>query len=151
MARRRRDRLLTVASAQFVLPAKVDDDAVIVVDDPARYAGIVKALAGKRIELVIRKPKSKRSLDQNAWWWGVAVPMIAESLGYDRHEYEQVHYALVSKCFGVRHDPRLGEVPNARSSQLTVQEFADLMDWSVRWAAEFCGVVLPLPNEANAA
>lgn len=140
-----------MAAAQFVFRAKVYDagDGTAIQDVP-RYWRTLESLAGKQIEIVIRKPKSKRSLEQNAWHWGIAVPMIADALGYDRHEHDQVHYALVSKCFGVRHDPKLGEVPNKRSSQLTVQEFAELMEWECRFAAEFCGVVLPLPNETDA-
>jgi hypothetical protein len=76
--------------------------------------------------------------------------MIAEHLGYERNEHDQVHYALVSKCFGVEHDPRLGEVPHKRSSKLTVQEFSELMEWAVRVSAQEFGVLLPLPSEAEA-
>src|SRR5512138_2694977 len=75
-------------------------------DDPLKFALACQRSAGKRVEVVLRRPRSKRSLSQNRWWFGIAVPMIAESLGYDRHEHDQVHYALVSKCFGVRQDPR---------------------------------------------
>ena len=139
-----------MAAAQFVFPASVSSTGSAAVDDSKRLAATLAKLAGKRIEVVIRKPKSKRSVQQNAWWWGIAVPMIAEALGYDRHEHDQVHYALVSKCFGVRHDPKLGEVPNKRSSKLTIAEFAELMEWSVRVAAQEWGVLLPLPNEAEA-
>jgi hypothetical protein len=135
--------------AQFVFTGAVDEHAKPSIEDLPRYRETLRKLAGKRIEMVIRKPKSKRSLDPNAWHWGIAVPMIAEALGYDKHEHDQVHYALVSKCFGVREDATLGEVPNKRSSKLTVQEFSELMEWEVRFAAEFCGVVLPLPGDAE--
>lgn len=108
----------------------------------------LRARRGYPVEVVIRRPKSQRSLPQNSWWWAVAVPMIAEELGYDKHEHEQVHYALVSKCFGVKHDPKLGEVPNKRSSHLTVEEFSELMEWAVRVAASEWGILLPLPSEA---
>lgn len=134
---------------QAVFPGEFDAGAKFIPADPARWVDVRRKLAGKRVEVVLRKPKSKRSLDQNAWWWGIAVPMIADELGYDKHEHDAVHYALVSKCFGVKQDPKLGEVPNVRSSKLTVQQFAELMEWSVRWAAEYCGVVLPLPGEAE--
>jgi hypothetical protein len=138
-------------ATQFVFPCEITEAARPVIDAEAlpRYRAALQKFAGKRAELVLRKPKSKRSLVQNAWHWAIAVPMIAEALGYDRHEYEMVHYALVSKCFGVRQDPKLGEVPNVRSSKLTVQQFAELMEWEVRFAAEFCGVALPLPREAE--
>jgi hypothetical protein len=103
---------------------------------------------GKLIEVTIRAKRSKRSLDQNAYWHGVVVPMIADETGYDRHEHDQVHYALVSLCFGT-HEDRLShlQVPNARSSQLTTKQFTELIEWAVRWAAVTLGVVIPLPNE----
>lgn len=135
--------------SQSVFPGMFRDGGAFVPDDAAAFASHRRALAGKRSEVVIRPPKSKRSLVQNKWHWGIAVPMIAEALGYDRHEHDQVHYALVSKCFGVKQDPKLGEVPNVSSSQLTVREFAELMEWEVRFAAQFCGVVLPLPGETE--
>lgn len=138
-------------AAQFVFPARINEHGIGCIDPEhkERYRATLKTLAGKRAEFVIRKPKSKRSLDQNKWHWGVAVPLIAESLGYDRHEHEMVHYALVAKCFGVRQDAKLGDVPNARSSKLTVQQFAELMEWEVRFAAQELGIVVPLPSEAE--
>jgi hypothetical protein len=139
-------------AAQFVFPALVNEHGIgcIDVEHKPRYRETLRNLAGKRVEFVIRKPKSRRSTEQNAWWWGIAVPMIAEHLGYERNEHDQVHYALVSKCFGVEHDPRLGEVPHKRSSKLTVQEFSELMEWAVRVSAQEFGVLLPLPSEAEA-
>lgn len=138
-------------ASQFVIPGKVDELGVLRPADLPRWGNICRALAGCTVEIVLRKPKSKRSLDQNQWWWGVAVPLIAEELGYDRHEYEAVHYALVSKCFGVRQDAKLGEVPNKRSSQLTIAEFSELMEWAVRFAATEIGIALPMPGETEAA
>jgi hypothetical protein len=137
-------------ASQVVIRGRVNDagDRFVGVD-PAAVRRELKARAGKEIELVLRAPKSKRSIEANAYWWGVAVPMIAEDLGYDKHEHDQVHYALVSKCFGVRQDPKLGEVPNKRSSQLTVGEFSELMEWAVRFAATELGIVVPLPGEAT--
>ena len=135
--------------AQQVFSASCDAAGKPAIDDMPRYRAALRSFAGKRLEFVLRPPKSKRSTEANAWHWGIAVPMIAEAMGYDRHEHEQVHYALVSKCFGVRRDPKLGEVPNKRSSGLTVQEFSELMEWEVRFAAEFCGIAIPLPSESE--
>ncbi len=112
----------------------------------------LRRLAGKRVEVVVRLRRQKRSLDQNAWWWGVCLPVIADALGYDRHEHGALHYALVETCFGSTFDARIGrDVPNARSSELTTAQFSELMEWAVRWAATEHGIVVPLPNESEAA
>lgn len=108
-------------------------------------------LAGKPIVVTIAEKKDQRSLDQNAWVWGVAYPLLADTLGYDRDEIEDMHYALVAKCFGTHVDERLGaEVPNARSSKLNTKEFSDYMEWLVRFSAKEFNCVIPLPDEATA-
>lgn len=114
-------------------------------------AGYLKRLAGKPVEIVIKKLQSKRSQQQNRWHFGVAIPILAAEFGYDRHESEALHYALVAKCFGTRLDAKLGiEVPNVRSSKLTTAQFSELMEWEVRFAATEYGIVVPLPGEAAA-
>jgi hypothetical protein len=108
------------------------------------------SMAGQPVE--IRRQKKDRSLDQNAWCWGVAYPLIAESLGYEPHEIEELHYGLVAKWGGEHFDKRLGAmVPNKRSSKLTTKEFSDYMEWLVRFGAKECGGVnVPLPGEMAA-
>jgi hypothetical protein len=114
--------------------------------------GHLKTLAGRRVDVIVRVHRKRRSDAQNKWHWGIAVPLIAHALGYDKHEHEAVHYALVAKCFGTHFDPILKqEVPNVRSSMLKTTEFAELMEWEVRWAASEHGIVIPLPNEAEVA
>lgn len=111
----------------------------------------LKRLAGKDVDLVVKVHKNQRSTDQNAWHWGIAIPIIADALGYDRDEHDELHYWLVKECFGTHFDPRQGEhVPNARSSKLTTAQFSEFMEWEVRWAAKQ-GIVVPMPNESEAA
>jgi len=112
--------------------------------------GYLRQLAGKPVDVVITRHRQHRSDKQNRWHWGVAVQLIAQELGYDKHEYEDVHYALVAKCFGTHFDARLKQdVPNKRSSQLTTVEMSELMEWEVRFGAQELGIVIPLPNEAE--
>lgn len=109
------------------------------------------SIADREVEIVIKVQRERRSTKQNRWWWGIAVPLIAHELGYDKHEHEAVHYALVAKCFGTTFDPVMQqEIPKVRSSQLTTVQFSELMDWAVRWAAQEHGIDVPLPNEAIA-
>ncbi len=113
----------------------------------------LSTLIGRPVDITIKVHRNTRSLSQNAWWWSIAVPMIAEAMGYDHHEHEQVHYALVAKCFGTTRDEVSGlDVPNVRSSQLTTVQFGELMEWAVRFAAQtWPGLVIPLPGEADVA
>lgn len=109
-------------------------------------------MAGKEVEIVIKVQRERRSTKQNAWWWGIAIPLVANELGYDKHEHDKLHYALVSLCFGTTVDAvTKQEIPNVRSSHLTTVQFSELMEWAVRWAASEHGIVIPLPKESEAA
>lgn len=136
-----------------VFHARVSDDGARVDFDgieKARRHGYLKTLAGQRVDVVLKPHREKRSDRQNRWWWGIAVPLIAHELGYDKHDHDELHYALVALCFGTHHDEKLNmTIPNARSSQLTTAQFSELMEWAVRWAAQEHGIQVPLPGEAT--
>jgi hypothetical protein len=108
---------------------------------------------GKEVVVTVELPTRKRSLAQNRWLWGKALPPIAEHCGYDAHEHERLHYDLLSVRFGTHAiqplipgaPPRI--VPVKTSSELTTKEFAEYMEWLVRYAASEFNVVLELPDE----
>ncbi len=112
----------------------------------------LRSLVGKRVGVVVRERRAQRSTNQNAWLWGIALPLLADELGYDEHEHETLHYALLGECFGHVYDPRSGQTVLAKtSSQLNTKEFADYMEWLVRWAATEHNCRIPLPGESEAA
>ncbi len=126
----------------------VTDQGKLKLERPLQFQQCIRGLAGKRVELTVRKPKSKRSLDQNAYWHGVAVAIMAEFMGEDN---AATHYAMLGECFGYHWNEKLKkEVPNkGSSSALTVEEFSHLIEWAPRWASDSFGVVIPLPNEVE--
>lgn len=121
----------------------------VVLDQSAAYQTFaMRKFMGKPVEVIIRAKRSKRSLDQNALWWSIIVPAIAEEVGYDRSEHDECHYALVARFFGTHTDKISGAmVPNARSSKLSTKQFSELIDGTVRWAATDLGLVLPMPDD----
>lgn len=138
-----------------VFNAIVDTDGALHLEPSEREArqSWLGTLRNSTVQVVIKRRSSQRSLNQNAWIWGVAYPIIAAELGYDSHEHEDVHYALVAKCFGEHFDKRIGAmVPNKRSSTLSTKEFSEYMEWLVRFAAtDLGGILVPLPGESEAA
>jgi hypothetical protein len=132
------------------IEAAVSADGTRLVLDSVNRAAL-RELAGERV--TIGKKTKQRSLDQNAWIWGVAYPLLAEAIGYEPHEIEELHYGLIAKWGGEHFDKRLGAmVPNKRSSKLTTKEFSDFMEWLVRFGAKECGgVVITLPDEKDMA
>lgn len=137
-----------------VFHGEVSDDGrlLLAAAEQGLRLGYLKRLAGKPVEVIIRPQRKRRSDQQNRWHWGVAVPLIAQELGYEKHEHADVHYALVAKCFGTKFDPKLQqEIPHVRSSGLTTAQFSELMEWEVRFAATELGLVIPMPHEVEAA
>ena len=133
-----------------IFAGRVTETGALLVDAPLQFRAHLGKLREKRVEVIVRLVKSQRSLEQNAWAWGCAYPILAESLGYDMHEHEDLHYALVEKCFGSHFDERMKTtVPNKRSSKLTTKEFSDYMEWLVRFAAMELNCQIPLPNEVE--
>jgi hypothetical protein len=131
----------------------VVEKGVLVLEPRERYqrSGWLKSLEGQPVDVTVKRHYNKRSDKQNRLWWGIIVPLIAQETGYDKHEHEAVHYALVAKCFGVIQDERLGELPKVRSSQMTTAQFTELIEWAVRWAATEFGMNIPLPGDMEAA
>ena len=118
--------------------------------DAARRRAWLRRLNGRDVEVIVRPPSRKRSVDQNAWLWGVAYPLLAETFGYERHEHGLLHYGLLGECFGTVYDQRWGRaLVRVGSSRMTTTEFSAYMEWLVRWAAVEHGCVIPLPNESS--
>lgn len=105
---------------------------------------------GDGVELVveIREKKDKRSLKANRAYWGLLVTPLAEHLGYDRDEIDDLHEGLLMLYSGTHIDKvSQKEVPNKRSRKMTTSEFHDFMEWTVRYAAKEHGIELELPDD----
>lgn len=108
-----------------------------------------KSLAGQSVEIVVRKERTKRSLDQNAYLHAVPFPLLAEYWGED---IETTKLLVLGECFGWKElsdGHRLPMKPS--SSNLTIDEGSHLIEWLPPWAMTRFGVPIPLPNEAEAA
>ncbi len=137
-------------SATPVFRGTVNAGGTLALERPIDFRKYLHQLKEKRVEVVVRRAKTKRSLEQNAWIWGVAYPLLAETLGYDYEERDALHYALVAKCFGTDYDERLKvDLPRKRSSRLSTKEFSEYMEWLVRFAAKEFDCVIPLPGEVE--
>lgn len=114
----------------------------ICLEHPGAFKAVLARLEGKQIGLRLTKHSHTRSLSQNAYYWGVVVPLLAESCGYSDDE---MHDALKWK-FLQRHD---GPMPTVRSTAgLNTAEFSEYIEQCRRLGAEM-GLVVPDPGEAG--
>lgn len=117
--------------------------------EKAQRQAYFKTLAGKNVEIIVRRERTQRSIDQNAYWWAVPVRLLAEHTGYTDN---QMHYALLGECFGYIVGPTGTVIPNVpSSSHLTTEQFTRLIEWVLIWGPTEMHVDIPPPEKAVAA
>lgn len=133
--------------------ADVREDGTLSTGKRSEAYQAIKSFAGKRIRIKIERAFNKRSNSQNAYYWGVIVPILKEALiqiGYNEarnsewvHDFVKVNFLLDEK------PDKDGVVRKVvrRTSGLSTSEFMDLISDLQQWAAENLGVVIPDPNE----
>lgn len=132
-----------------IFTGKVDDDAVLMLtptEAPQRRLHL-KTLAGREVEIVIRKKRTQRSLDQNAYLHAVPFQILGEYFGED---IETTKLLVLGECFGwhvTKHGHRLPIKPS--TSGLTTEEGSQLIEWIPPWAMLNFGVDIPLPRKVD--
>ena len=113
----------------------------------------IATFEGKEIEISICKAKKKRSNPQNAFYWGVVVPIVRNGLieiGYKltnerTHDFLKERF-LKEELVNEETGELLGSVSKSTAS-LTTTQFMEYMADINQFAAEFLGVTIPDPNE----
>jgi hypothetical protein len=107
------------------------------------FAALIARLEGTEIDLRLSKHRNARSISQNAYYWAVVIPLLAEHCGY---EDEEMHAALKWR-FLQKHDG--GPLPTVKSTaSLSTAEFTDYIE-RVRMLAAEMGCSIPGPGQAE--
>lgn len=115
---------------------------------------VAKALQrweGKRVSLKLSEAKKRRSISQNAYYWGVVVPAVQGLLEQHGNTYEpeEIHEFLKARVGGLRKvviAPGGPEIVTQSTARLSTTEFQEYLAKVVAWAAEF-DLQIPEPNE----
>ncbi len=127
----------------YILRGKVEDNKLCFINSE-KYHKILNVFNGKPIEIVFRKIRTPRSGQQNKYYWGVVIKIIADELGYGQ---DDAHYALRAK-FLMSGEPNKLMVPISTTDLSTVQ-FETYMSDIRQWAAEFLNINIPEPGEVE--
>lgn len=125
-----------------------------------RIMEVMNSFNGQMVTISIEKGKKKRSNQQNAYWWGVVIPVFQNALktaGMTRTK-EQTHEMigdLVRQKYG--HSPLHVEMvvndevfeERRGTSELTTSEFMELVSYACDFAMDVFGVEIPSPNEVE--
>lgn len=98
------------------------------------------------LDVVVRPFKSPRSLQQNRYYWGVAIKIMCDATG---HDPELMHEILKNR-FLLQRNFVVGEFIEAPKSttQLTTEEMTNYLKNIQQWAAEL-GIYIPDPGEVE--
>lgn len=116
-----------------------------------QVADYLRTFAGMKVSIAVGafRPdhqKRKRSLDQNAYLHAEPFPKLAKAWGESiartklicMGEFWGWEPCKATKCF----------LPvKAHTSDMTVEECSQFIDWLIPWAVEEHGVEITLPNE----
>jgi len=117
----------------------------LLLDTPARYLVHLSTLEGRRVEIIVRKQRSQRSLAQNNAYWGLVVEMLAAKTGYGK---ETMHLALKEK-FASRIDEKTGLVIVESTAEMDTKRFSQYYEDIQKWAWEFLELKIPAPGECD--
>jgi hypothetical protein len=102
---------------------------------------LMKSLEGKDVWICIEKQTKQRSNPQNKYLWGVVYKTVCDHTGDDA---ESFHHWAKSEFLSTPGEA----VPKVKSTKkLNTKEFMEYVEKIIRWAAEFDGIYIPLPNE----
>lgn len=108
---------------------------------------IAKIGEGNEFQMTVEKRSLKRSLAENAYYWGVVVKMVSDQMGIlpdDAHEF--MKRLFLKKGITWRGDRY--EVTRSTAS-LSIAEFEDYCESCRNWASMEMDLVIPLPNEVE--
>lgn len=129
-----------------VHPATVDEHGKLRLSDEVRFRKSLQTLRNANVEVTVRRRRAQRSHQQNAYYWGVVVALLAEHLGY---QADEMHEALKFKFLRTEAEEVQG-LPRVKSSaSLSTVEFNTYVENVVTWASAEFGLDIPDPNQVE--
>ena len=112
----------------------------------------LESLVGKKVEICVQKKRKSRSVFQNAYYWGVVVPLVCDGLKDAGWLFgkQETHDLLKAKFLQIEKvNEASGEIIKSigTTTSITTSEMMDYIASIQQWAAEFLGVEIPDPNQ----
>lgn len=120
-------------------------DGKIILANKLQFQDYLLSLEGQEVELGVDKIRWDRSSNQNRYYWGVIVKMIAEETG---HTNDEIHQWLKVEFNGELVIIGNKEIKIGKSTAgLDIEKFEDYCQKIRIWALEILNITIPLPNE----
>lgn len=100
---------------------------------------------GRDVVLKLSRPTNRRSLNQNRFYWGTVLAIIAADTG---HTPEEIHHALKAILLPRKFITLKGrEVEIAKTTtDLSTEEFEAYLERVRAWASTELGIEIPTPE-----
>lgn len=122
----------------------------VIILDP-NFLADLEAIDNPKLSLMMSTMTRDRSQNQNAYYWGVIIRMIAEDTGGDEdkvHAFLKAEFGQMEQVtFVGKRDTLIKQIPISSTKYSTV-EFEDYLAKCRMWAADFLGIIIPLPHES---
>ena len=115
--------------------------------EPSKFKQLLLDLEGFVIQLQIGKNVKDRSSNQNKYYWGVVIKIIAKETGQD----EETIHETMKMLFLQDHIILNGEevVTLKSTAKLTTIEMEDYMAKIRTWCSKKLNLYVPTPNETS--
>jgi len=119
-------------------------------ENATAFINHVQGYEGKQVCVTLKRKSERkiRSDNENRYYWGVVVKILANEWGFLPSEGLRVH-SIIKEQFLVEPVEVRGKIlkEEVSTSTLTTVEFESLMSTIREWASVEFGVYIPLPNE----
>ena len=106
---------------------------------------------GTKLDIVIRKHSSKRTNEQNKYYWGVVIPILADYFGHDNAE--DMHEDLKLKFNPAKSKIDQNKTIGGTTTKLSTVDFYSAEDSYIericRWAASEYSIFIPPPKKSE--
>ena len=119
-------------------------DNKLKLDQKGLFLNELKKMNNKRVFLTLEIVRKFRSNQQNRYYFGCVIPLLADEFGYSNME---THEALKFQFLRIQTEGKPDTVKSTAS--LNTVEFESYLTAIREWAYSQWEVIIPLPNEHN--
>ena len=129
-------------------------DGTLKLSNRKQFDRDIAQFEGKRVEVVLQVAKKRRSISQNAWYWGQVLPCCLhgfKEMGHERLDIDTLHSFFKARFLDEPEkivSPHSGEeiTLTKTTTNLTTTQMMAYTDSIIRFAAEFLGISIPDPT-----
>lgn len=123
------------------------EEGKLIFSDTRAFNIWVEGLEGL-VEVIVRPRKRQRTLDQNAYYWGVALEIISKETGHTPEELHEIFKRMFLSARVIEYRGKEIRVPGS-TSLLSTKEFVEYIE-RVKVEAGEMGIEVPESNKVSA-